>query len=119
MNQIFCFCTIIALTHIFGCAGITQRTGNLSVRIDSLLGRQEYGKALALVASMREQPSSDIASLQEIETKIRIQTEHYEQQVMADAEKSAANNDWQNALALYQEALSRLPESKSLQQGRQ
>jgi hypothetical protein len=119
MKQILWLFGIIVLNQIMGCAGITQRTGNINEQVDYWLDQQEYGKALELVADLDEHPSPDITNLQEIQKKILSQAERYEQQVMADAEKFAADSDWHTALALYQEALSRLPDSKILQQGQQ
>lgn len=119
MKQVLWFFGIIFLNQIMGCASIMQPTGNVNERIDYWLDRQEYGKALELVADMNERPAPDVTNLQEIQNKILSQAQRYEQQVMADAEKSAANSDWHTALALYQEALSRLPDSKVLQQGQQ
>ena len=119
MKQILWLFGIIFLNQIVGCASMMQPTGNINEQIDYWLDQQEYGKALELVADLKEHPVPDIANLQEIQNKIRSQAERYEQQAMTDAEKSAANSDWHTALALYQEALSRLPESTTLQQGQQ
>jgi len=119
MKQILWLFGIIVLNQMMGCASITPQTGNINEQIDYWLNRQEYGKALELVADLDEHPSPDITNLQEIQKKILGQAARYEQQVMADAEKSAANSDWHTALALYQEALSRLPDSELLQQGQQ
>ncbi|MDD5412639.1 MAG: hypothetical protein PHF31_14715 [Methylobacter sp.] len=119
MKQILWLFGIVVLNQIMGCASIMQPTGNINERIDYWLEQQEYGKALELVADLDEHPSPDVTDPQEIQKKILGQAERYEQRVMADAEKSANNNDWHTALALYQEALSRLPESKLLQQGQQ
>jgi len=66
---------------------------------------------------LKEHPVPDITNLQEIQNKIRSQAERYEQQAMTDAEKSAANSDWHTALALYQEALSRLRTVQSCSKG--
>lgn len=119
MKQILRLFGIIVINQIMGCAGIMQPTGNINERIDYWLDQREYGKALELVADLNEHPSPDITNLQEIQKKILSQAERYEQQVMVNAEKSAANSDWHTALALYQEALSRLPNSEILQQGQQ
>ena len=119
MKQILWLFGIIVINQIMGCASITLQTGNLNEQIDYWLNQQEYGKALELVAELDEHPSPDITNPQEIQKKIRSQAAHYEQRVMADAEKFAANSDWHTALTLYQEALSRLPDSKLLQQGQQ
>lgn len=120
MKQILgLFGIIIVLNQIIGCAFITHRTGNINEQIDYWLDQQEYGKALELVADLDEHPSPDITNPQEIQKRILSQAERYEQQVMADAERFAANSDWHTALALYEEALSRLPDSKTLQQGQQ
>ena len=119
MKQILWLFGIVVLNHIMGCASIVQPTGNINERIDYWLEQQEYGKALELVAELNDHPSPDITNPQEIQKKILGQAERYEKRVMADAEKSAANSDWHTALALYQEALSRLPDSELLQQGQQ
>jgi hypothetical protein len=119
MKQILWLFGIVVLNQIMGCASIMQPTGNIGERIDYWLEQQEYGKALELVADLDEHPSPDITDPQEIQKNILGQAERYEQRVMADAEKSANNSDWHLALALYQEALSRLPDSKLLQQGQQ
>jgi len=119
MKQILWLFGIIFLNQIVGCASMMQPTGNINEQIDYWLDQQEYGKALELVADLKEHPVPDITNLQEIQNKIRSQAERYEQQAMTDAEKSAANSDWHTALALYQEALSRLPDSTILQQGQQ
>lgn len=50
---------------------------------------------------------------------VRIDPPSDEQQVIAKAEEAAAINDWGTAFDLYRDALSRLPESKPLQQGQQ
>jgi len=101
-----------------GCASIVQPTGNINERIDYWLEQQEYGKALELVAEWMTIPLQ-ISPTSGNTKKILGQAERYEKRVMADAEKSAANSDWHTALALYQEALSRLPDSELLQQGQQ
>ena len=119
MKQILWLFGIVVLNQIMGCASIVQPTGNINERIDYWLEQQEYGKALELVAELNDYPSPDITNPQEIQKKILGQAERYEKRVMADAEKSAANSDWHTALALYQEALSRLPDSELLQQGQQ
>ncbi|MFA6163943.1 MAG: hypothetical protein WC685_11000 [Methylobacter sp.] len=119
MKQILWLFGIVVLNQIMGCASIVQPTGNINERIDYWLEQQEYGKALELVAELNDHPSPDITNPQEIQRKILGQAERYEKRVMADAEKSAANSDWHTALALYQEALSRLPDSELLQQGQQ
>jgi len=119
MKQILWLFGIVVLNQIMGCASIVQPTGNINERIDYWLEQQEYGKALELVAELNDHPSPDITNPQEIQKKILGQAERYEKRVMADAEKSAANSDWHTALALYQEALSRLPDSELLQQGQQ
>ncbi len=119
MKQILWLFGIVVLNQIMGCASIVQPTGNINERIDYWVEQQEYGKALELVAELNDHPSPDITNPQEIQKKILGQAERYEKRVMADAEKSAANSDWHTALALYQEALSRLPDSELLQQGQQ
>jgi len=119
MKQILWLFGIVVLNQIMGCASIVQPTGNINERIDYWLEQQEYGKALESVAELNDHPSPDITNPQEIQRKILGQAERYEKRVMADAEKSAANSDWHTALALYQEALSRLPDSELLQQGQQ
>jgi len=113
------FIGIILLSQITGCASLPTSTGNANDQIDYWLSRQEYGKAAAILASVKESPSPATSDLQEIQEKIKSHIARYEQQVIAEAEKSVATTDWGEAFALYRVALSRLPDSTPLQQGQQ
>jgi len=119
MRQLVWMLGIIVLGHISGCASLHTSTGDADDRIDRWLNQQEYGKALALVADLKESHSPAISTLQETQEKINIQIASYEQHVIANAESAAAIGDWGAAFALYHDALSRLPESTLLQQGEQ
>ena len=119
MKRILWLCGIMLVSHITGCASLNTSTGNAKEQIDYLLDRQEYGKALALVADSRKSPSPATSDLQETQEKIHAHIASYEQQVIVKAEKAVAINDWGTAFDLYREALSRVPESMLLQQGEQ
>ena len=119
MNRIVWLCGIMLVSHITGCASLNTSTGTAKEQIDYWLDRQEYGKALALVADSRNSPSPAISNLQETQEKIHAHIASYEQQVIAKAENAAATNEWGAAFDLYREALSRVPDSALLQQGEQ
>jgi len=117
MKQLVWLLGIVVLSQIYGCASVLTSTGNADDQIDRWLEQREYGKALALVAHLRESPSPAIGNLQETQEKVDVQIASYEQHVVAKAESAAAVGDWGTAFDLYHDALSRLPDSKRLQQG--
>jgi hypothetical protein len=119
MKRIVWLCGILLVSQLTGCASLNTSTGTAKEQIDYWLDRQEYGKALALVTDSKKSPSPAIGNLQETQEKINAHIARYEQQVIAEAENAAATNDWGTAFDLYREALSRVPESKLLQQGEQ
>lgn len=119
MTQLVWLLGLIVLSQISGCASLLTSTGNVDDQIDHWLSQQEYGKALALVADLRESPSPKISNLQETQDKINVQVAGYEQHVIAKAESAVAVGDWGAAFDLYRDALSRLPDSTRLQQGEQ
>jgi hypothetical protein len=119
MKHIVWLVGILVLSDITGCASLRTSTDNANDQIDSWLRQQEYGKALALVANLKESPSPAMSNLQEIQEKIDTHIASYEHEVLAKADKAVAMNDWGTAFDLYREALSRLPDSKRLQQGQQ
>jgi len=119
MKRIVWLCGIILLSHITGCANLSISTGKANEQIEYWLRQQEYGKALALVADLKESPSPAMSNLQETQEKINAHIASYEQEVLAKADKAVAMTDWGTAFDVYREALSRLPESKRLQQGQQ
>ncbi len=119
MKHIVWLCGIMLVSHITGCASLNTSTGTAKEQIDYWLDRQEYGKALALVADSKNSPSPAISNLQETQEKIHAHIASYEQQVIAKAENAAATNEWGTAFDLYREALSRVPDSTLLQQGEQ
>jgi len=119
MKQLVWLLGIIVLSQISGCASLLTSTGNADDQIDRWLSQQEYGKALALVAELRESPSLATRNLQETQERIDVQIASYEQRVVAEAESAAGSGDWGTAFDLYHDALSRLPESTRLQQGEQ
>lgn len=110
---------VLVLGQISGCASLLTSTGNTDDQIDRWLSQQEYGKAAALVADLKESPSPKIGNLQETQEKINAQITSYEQHIIAKAEGAAAVGDWGAAFDLYRDALSRLPDSTRLQQGEQ
>ena len=112
-------CGLVLASHIAGCASLNTSTGTATEQIDYWLDRQEYGKALAVVTDSKTSPSPAIRDLQEAQEKIHARIASYEQQVIAQAEKAAAINDWGTAFDVYREALSRVPDSTLLQQGEQ
>jgi hypothetical protein len=119
MKRVVWLCGILLASHITGCASLNTSTGTAKEQIDYWLDRQEYGKALAVVTDSKKSPSPAISNLQETQEKINAHIASYEQQVIAQAEEAAATNDWGTAFDLYREALSRVPDSKLLQQGEQ
>ena len=119
MKHIVWLCGIMLVSHITGCASLNTSTGTAKEQIDYWLDRQEYGKALSLVADSKNSPSPAISNLQETQEKIHAHIASYEQQVIAKAENAAATNEWGTAFDLYREALSRVPDSTLLQQGEQ
>lgn len=119
MKRIVWLCGILLVSQLTGCASLNTPTGTAKEQIDYWLDRQEYGKALALVTDLRKSPPPAISNLQETQEKINVQIARYEQEVIAKAESAAATKDWGTAFDLYREALSRVPDSKLLQQGEQ
>lgn len=119
MKRMGWLCGIMLVSHLTGCASLNTSTGTAKEQIDYWLDRQEYGKALAVVADSKKSPSPAIGDLQETQEKIYAHIASYEQQVNAKAEKAAATNDWGAAFDLYREALTRVPDSTLLQQGEQ
>lgn len=111
--------SIVVLTQVLGCASMIGPPGTISEQVDYWLDKQEYGKALAIVAGLQEHPVPEIANSQILENKVLVQAGRYEQQVVAVASNAAARNDWRTALDLYEEALTRLPNSEKLKAGRQ
>ena len=57
MKHIVWLCGIMLVSHITGCASLNTSTGTAKEQIDYWLDRQEYGKALALVADSKYSPS--------------------------------------------------------------
>jgi hypothetical protein len=119
MKHIVWFCGMMLVGQVAGCASLNTSTGTANEQIDYWLDRQEYGKALAVVTDSNKSPSPAISNLQETQEKINAQIASYERQVIAKAEEAAAKNDWGTAFDVYREALSRVPDSKLLQQGEQ
>ena len=119
MKRLVWLLGILVLGQISGCASLLTSTRNADDQIDRWLSQQEYGKAAALVADLRESPFPKISNLQETQEKINVQITSYEQHVIAKAEGAAAVGDWGAAFDLYHDALSRLPDSTRLQQGEQ
>lgn len=119
MKHIVWIVGIVVLIQTTGCASLFTARGDANDRIDYWLSQQEYGKALAVVADLKESPSSAVSNLQEIQEKINTQIASYEQQVIAKAEKAATINEWGTAFDMYREALLRVPDSQRLQRGQQ
>jgi hypothetical protein len=93
MTQLVWLLGIVVLSQIYGCASVLTSTGNADDQIDRWLEQREYGKALALVAHLRESPSPAIGNLQETQEKVDVQIASYEQHVIAKAE-SASRQSW-------------------------
>jgi hypothetical protein len=119
MRRLVWLLGIMLLGQVTGCAILRTSTDNVDAQIDSLLLQRDYGKALALVAHLKESPSASVATLQASQKKINIHIAAYERQVTAEAEKAVAANDWGAAFDSYRAGLSRLPESAVLRQGQQ
>lgn len=119
MKYLFRLFGIVVLAQISACTSLPTATGTIDEQIDYWLSQHEYGKALTLTTDLNESSTSVINTPEKTQEKIHNQIAHYEQQVVTNAEAAAANSDWRGALALYQDALSRLPDSKPLQQGLQ
>jgi hypothetical protein len=110
---------MVLVSQISGCAGLSTPPGTAQDQIDYWLDRQEYSKAVAVVAESQNSPSPAISNLRETQEKINARIASYEQQVIANADTAAATNDWRTAFDVYREGLSRVPDSKPLQQGEQ
>jgi len=119
MKRMVWLCGMMLASHIAGCASLNTSTGTAKEQIDFWLDRQEYGKALAVVADSKDSPSPAMSNLRETQEKIHAHIASYEQQVIAKAEKAAATNDWGTAFEVYRDALSRVPDSTPLQQAEQ
>jgi tetratricopeptide (TPR) repeat protein len=119
MKRVVWLCGLLLASHIAGCASLTTSPGTATEQIDYWLDRQEYGKALAVVADSKHSLSPAISNLQETQERINAHIASYEQQVIAKAEQAAATNDWGTAFDLYREALARVPDSPPLQHAEQ
>lgn len=111
--------SIVVLTQILGCATLLPPSGTINEQIDFWLDRQEYGKALAIIAELHEHPVPEVSNPQLLEDKVLAQAGRYEEQVIDAADKAAAKGDWRSALDLFQEALARFPDSEKLKAGQQ
>ncbi|NOU13908.1 MAG: hypothetical protein HOO92_08105 [Methylococcaceae bacterium] len=94
-------------------------SGSVSEQVNYWLDKQEYGKAMDVVATLQEHPDPEVSDPQTLQDKISDQSLRYEQQVIIEADKALAKEDWRSALDLYQEAMERLPTSKKLKEGQQ
>lgn len=111
--------SIVVLSQVLGCASLLPPSGSINEQVDYWLDKKEYGKALAIVANLNEHPVAEVPDPKLLENKIIDQATQYEQQVITAADNAAAKDDWRSALNLYQEALSRVPDSAKLKEGQQ
>ena len=119
MRNLAWLLAILVLTHATGCAILRTSSGDAAAQVDDYLSNQEYGKASAAVAALKASPSAANHDLQALQQRVDTRIAYYERQIIAKADTAAAENDWATAFDLYRAALTRLPESHTLQRGQQ
>ncbi|GAB6141182.1 hypothetical protein JCM14076_19110 [Methylosoma difficile] len=106
------FCAVVLASQLGACASLVAPAGDTHQQLSYWLERQDFAQAAALVSAS---PTEDNI----LQKTLAEQINGYEQKTINSAETAAAENHWPQALALYQQALEKLPASQALQQASQ
>jgi tetratricopeptide (TPR) repeat protein len=117
MKHVLWLLAAMAVSQVAGCATFSPHTQNPTDRIEAWLHQREYGKALAFLAEAKASPGPLMGDLDAMHQRIKTHIANHEQQVVAEADKAMAAQDWVAAFDLYKDALDRLPDSRRLQEG--
>lgn len=107
---------LFALLALNGCAYLASVSSDLDARLDSWVAQQEYGKALAALRHVKP-THANYAQLMKQRDAILLKSEQYERETVTQATELARRGQWAQALERYEQALSRLPEGKTLRAG--
>lgn len=109
---------LTVLLGLGGCASINALRPDVASAVDRWVANKEYQKALDTIEHMSPDHAQYSAMQARVPT-IRRAAVTYEQQVIKQATKLAAEQRWQAALDAYEDGLDRLPHSEPLQKGRE
>lgn len=107
---------LFLLLSLNGCAYLASVSSDLDARLDRWVAQQEYGKALAALRHIKP-THANYALLMKKRDAILIKSEQYERDTVAQATELARRGQWAQALERYEQALTRLPEGKTLRAG--
>jgi len=107
---------LIPLLLLSGCSLMQPKGNELSTKLDSLVAEKRYGDALDMLARVPTD-SPDYGRFAERRKSIEVLAAQYERKSVDDARQFIAQDRWQQALNLYDEALDRLPRSTLLRDG--
>lgn len=106
---------VLLAGSLAGCAVLSGMNGDVKARVEEHESREEYGLAIdALAAVPREHP--DYKRLMQKRAHLETKARAYEQSAIRRAGELTAQNRWSDALALYREALNKLPRSQALRE---
>ncbi len=105
---------VFSLTLSFsGCAYLHSFDSNLPEKIDQWIEEEQYGKALNTLEHVRED-NRNYGLLMKQKARILSLAAKLEKETIARSQQLVARNEWYNASQLYQEALHKYPDSKTL-----
>ncbi len=107
---------LLSLLLLHGCAVIDTLNlrGNPVEQVDLYLSREEYSKALALIAATQKN-DPQAQQLEKKRRTILANLENFEQRTIATALKQERKRDWPEAKQTYEDALQKLNHSKILE----
>ena len=108
---------VLLLGFINGCAYLTSMQGDAELQVDSWIKQHEYGKALDTLGYIKKD-HPDYERLMVKREQVALEARIYEKKVVREAEDFISQNRWYDALAIYDQALARLPKSNLLREGK-
>lgn len=108
---------VLLLGFINGCAYLTSMQGDAELQVDSWIKQHEYGKALDTLGYIKKD-HPDYERLMVKREQVALEARIYEKKVVREAEDFISQNRWHDALAIYDQALARLPKSNLLREGK-
>lgn len=109
---------IVLLTQLAGCAYLASVSGNLEQHVDDWVAEQKYGLALDALSYVKPD-APDYRRLQAKRQAIELKAHTYEQNMVAKANRQAAEGKWEGALQTIETAQANLPDSEYLSNGKQ
>jgi hypothetical protein len=104
---------LVSLGPFYGCTHIAALQTDVLKQVASYEARQEYGKALEVIAAVSPNHPQR-ARLMQRRTHLEAKARALEQTTIRRAGELAAQNRWGDALELYRDAMDKLPQSQAL-----